>query len=105
MTITKTEENGSITLKIEGWLDVQTTQELHAYMEEVPACKELVFDFTDLEYISSAGVREVITAYRRQKGADAVFRLINVSSDVMDVFSMTGLDKKINISTNTAGNN
>ena len=101
MTITKTEENGRITLKIDGWLDVQTTQELHAYMEELPASKELVFDFTDLEYVSSAGVREVIAAYRRQKEAGADFRLINVSADVMDVFSMTGLDKKINISKKT----
>lgn len=100
MTITKKEENGRITLKIDGWLDVQTSQELNAYMEKLPASKELVFDFTDLEYISSAGVREVIAAYRRQKNADADFRVINVNADVMDVFSMTGIDKKINISRN-----
>ena len=98
MTITKTEENGRITLKIDGWLDVQTAQELHAYMEKLSVSKELLFDFTDLEYISSAGVREVIAAYRRQKSADAVFRVINVNSDIMDVFSMTGIDDKIHIS-------
>ena len=97
MTITKTQENDRITLKVDGWLDVQTTQELHAYMEKLPASKELVFDFTGLEYISSAGVREVIAAYRRQKDADAQFCVINVNPDVMDVFSMTGIDKKIQI--------
>ena len=103
MTITKTEENGRIILKVDGWLDVQTTAELHAYIEGLPASKELVLDFEGLEYISSSGVREVIAAYRRQKEANAEFRVINVSSDVMDVFSMTGIDKKINISGNRAG--
>lgn len=105
MTITKTEDNGRIILKIEGWLDVQTTQELHNYLENLPASGELIFDFAELEYISSAGVREVIAAYRRQKDADAVFQVINVNPDVMDVFTMTGIDKKINISNNTSGKN
>ena len=105
MTITKTEDNGRITLKIEGWLDVQTTQELHNYLEKLPASNELIFDFAELEYISSAGIREVIAAYRRQKDADAVFQVINVKPDVMDVFTMTGIDKRINISSITSGKN
>lgn len=103
MTITKTEENGIITLKVEGWLDVQTTPELHAYAEELPAAEELIFDFADLEYISSAGVREVVAAYRKQLETGGAFRVINVSTDVMDVFSMTGLNKKISITEAGAG--
>ena len=97
MTISKIEENGKIILKIEGWLDVQTTQELDAFMEKLEPSRELVYDFTDLEYISSAGVREVIAAFRRQKDAGGEFSVINVSQEIMDVFSMTGINKKINI--------
>lgn len=97
MTITKTEENGTITLKIDGWLDVQTTPELHAYLEELPAAKELIFDFADLEYISSAGIREVVVAYRKQQQEEGSFLVVNVGPDVMDVFEMTGINKKIRI--------
>ena len=97
MNITKEEENGKVILKTSGWLDVQTTPELHAFLEELPPSKELVFDFSELEYISSAGIREVVAAYRRQQAADGDFRVINVSTSVMDVFRMTGLTRKISI--------
>ena len=97
MNITRKDEDGRIILKPEGWLDVQTTPELHAYMEEIPAVKELVFDFEKLEYISSAGVREVVAAYRKQQEEGGSFRVINVSPDLMDVFSMTGINRKISI--------
>ena len=97
MTITKIEENGCITLKIEGWLDIETTPELHAYMEELPASKELIFDLEGLEYISSSGVREAVAAYRRQKEAGGSFALINLTPEVRDIFAMTGLDKKLDI--------
>jgi len=97
MTIKKIVENDKITLKFEGWLDVETTANLTALMSELEESKELVFDFKKLEYISSSGVREVVAAYRRQKELQGEFSLINVNAEVMDVFSMTGLDKKLDI--------
>lgn len=97
MNITKTEEENRITVKIEGWLDVSTTPELHDYLEKLPETQELYFDFSKLEYISSAGVREVVASYRKQKDCKGVFAVTNVSADVYDVFDMTGLTKKIDI--------
>ena len=97
MNISKTEEQNKVTLSIEGWLDVTTTPDLHAYLETLPETQELYFDFKDLEYISSAGVREVVAAYRKQKEIKGEFAVINVSADVYDVFDMTGLTKKLDI--------
>lgn len=97
MTITKVNNDNQIIIRLEGWLDVETTVELAKYMGELEATKDLVFDFEKLEYISSSGVREVIASYKRQKEAEGVFKVINVNPEVMDVFSMTGLDKKLNI--------
>ncbi len=97
MEITKKEQDGKIIVRPEGWLDVQTTPELHAFMEELPPVKDLVFDFEGVEYISSSGVREVVAAYRRQQEAEGSFCVINVSPDLMDVFSMTGITRKISI--------
>ena len=98
MTITMQQTDSTITLKLTGWLDVQTTPELQDYMKTVPETEKLVFDFDELEYISSSGVREVVSAYRRQKTAGGSFAVINVRQEVMDVFAMTGINKKIDIS-------
>lgn len=97
MKITKVNNDNQIIIRLEGWLDVETTVELAKYMSELEATKDLVFDFEKLEYISSSGVREVIASYKRQKEEGGVFKVINVNPEVMDVFSMTGLDKKLNI--------
>lgn len=97
MTISKTEDQSSITVHIRGWLDAETTPELHAYMETLPETKNLFFDFAELEYISSAGVREAVAAYRRQKAKAGSFALINVGPEIAEVFGMTGLDKKLDI--------
>ena len=58
--------------------------------------KRQVFDFANLEYISSAGLRLVIAAYKKMAGKEG-FRIVNVSDEVYDVFSLTGFDQKINI--------
>ena len=50
----------------------------------------------NLEYISSAGLRQVIVAYKKMAQKDG-FKIINVSDEVYDVFSLTGFDSKIDI--------
>ena len=53
-----------------------------------------MLDLEKLEYISSAGLRQVVAAHKRMNGELTV---INVSSEILDVFKMTGFDKKLNI--------
>ena len=91
--ITKTEGNKA-TMKISGWLDTQTAPQLGEALSGLEdSITSLVFDFTNLEYISSAGLRQVIVAYKKKDG----FKIINVSDEVYDVFSLTGFDSKIDI--------
>ena len=94
--ITKTEEN-KVTMEISGWLDTQTAPQLQEALSELEdSITSLVFDFAKLEYISSAGLRLVIAAYKKMAGKDG-FKIINVSDEVYDVFSLTGFDQKIQI--------
>ena len=91
----KTVRGNIVELKLSGWLDTQTTPQLEA---EVNALDEdvsaLALDFADLEYISSAGLRQIVAAYKKMKGA---LTLRHVSDEIMNVISMTGLDKRIKI--------
>ncbi len=93
-----TKKDGSnVTIEIIGWLDTQTAPQLGEELAKLDdSVTSLVFDFDKLEYISSAGLRQVISAYKKMFGKDG-FKIINVSDEVFDVFSLTALDQKIQI--------
>ena len=53
-------------MEISGWLDTQTAPQLGEALSGLEdSITSLVFDFTNLEYISSAGLRQVIVAYKK----------------------------------------
>lgn len=85
------------TMEIIGWLDTQTAPQLGEELSKLSDdITSLVFDFAKLEYISSAGLRQVVSAYKKMSCKDG-FKIINVSDEVFDVFKLTGFDQKINI--------
>lgn len=98
MTITKVVDNDKTTIKLSGWLDTQAAPQLKETMAELSQVKELVFDFDEVEYMASSGLREVVTAYKKQSDEGNSFSVVNVNSEIMSIFSMTKVDKKINIS-------
>ena len=97
MEITSKREESKVTMEITGWLDTQTAPQLGEALSQLDDnVTSLVFDFSKLEYISSAGLRQVVAAYKKMAGKDG-FKIINVSDDVFDVFRLTGFDQKIQI--------
>ena len=66
MEIISKKDGNKATMEIIGWLDTQTAPQLE---EELVKLEEeitsLVFDFAQLEYISSAGLRQVVAAYKK----------------------------------------
>ena len=72
MEIVKKTEGNKATLEISGWLDTQTAPQLGEALSGLEdSITSLVFDFTNLEYISSAGLRQVIVAYKKMAQKDA----------------------------------
>ena len=97
MEITSKREENKVTMEITGWLDTQTAPQLGEALSQLDDnVTSLVFDFSKLEYISSAGLRQVVTAYKKMAGKEG-FKIINVSNEVFDVFRLTGFDQKIQI--------
>ncbi len=84
-------------LSVEGWLDTKSAPELGREIEALSDIEALVLDFEKLEYIASAGLREVVSAYKKMKSMNGEFSVIHVTSEVMDVFKLTGFDQKIDI--------
>ncbi len=90
------ETNGNVAvLKLEGWLDTQTTAEFAKELEALDTnIKELVLDFEKVEYTSSAGLRQIVAAHKKMNGK---LTLKNVCSEIMDVFKLTGFVKHLHI--------
>ena len=98
MTINKTNEGGAAVLALEGRLDTVTAPQLETEVKGLDdSVKELVFDFQNLEYISSAGLRVLLSAQKSMTAKGGSMKVIHVSSVVMEVFEVTGFSDILTI--------
>ena len=97
MTITKTDNNGILTMKVEGLLDILSSPELDAEIEKLSDFTALILDFDELKFMSSSGLRVVISAYKKAVVSHADFEIINVPENVMGVFELTKMNEKFKI--------
>lgn len=97
MTINRIEENGIITLQLDGWLDTISSPELGEAVDEITEAAAVILDFDKVEYIASSGLRQVVACTKKAKELDAAFSVINVGTEAMSIFRLTGLYKKIDI--------
>ncbi len=97
MTINKISEGEKLTLALAGRLDTNSSPALEAELKQsVSGVKELIFDFSEVEYISSAGLR-ILLAAQKVMNRQGSMKLIGVSADVMEVFEITGFSDILTI--------
>lgn len=90
MTITKTQSESFLTLTLEGRLDTTTAPELEAVLQSsLEDVTELVLDFGQLVYLSSAGLRVILSAQKRMN-AQGKMVIRKVNDTIMEVFEITG---------------
>ncbi|MBR3145170.1 MAG: STAS domain-containing protein [Clostridia bacterium] len=95
--ITKNIENQKATLALKGKLDTTTAPELDKTINEIISdIKELVFDFADLKYISSAGLRVLLSA-QKLMNSKGEMKVCNVCEGVMEIFEVTGFSDILTI--------
>lgn len=98
MNITKNYAEKELTMAVEGRVDTITSQEFDKEInEELGNFESLTLDFTDLEYISSAGLRVLIATQKKLKADDIPFVIKNVNGAVGEIFRMSGFDKILKI--------
>ncbi len=97
MTITKAQNGSALVLSVGGRLDTVTAPDLEKEIVAVEAdVNELTVDFSKLDYISSAGLRVLLSAHKNftKKGG---MTITNVNETVMDIFDVTGFKDILNI--------
>ena len=97
MKITKTQEGSKLTVALEGRLDTLTAPQLEGELRTaVSGISELDFDLSALEYVSSAGLRVLLSAQKvMNKQGDMIIR--NVKPEIMEIFEVTGFLDILNI--------
>ncbi len=90
MTINKTQEGTHLDLALAGRLDTTTAPQLEAELKQsIDGIQELTMDFAGLEYLSSAGLRVLLSAQKvMNKQGTMVIR--NVNETIMEIFEVTG---------------
>ena len=97
MEIIKTLNNAELTIALKGELNSVTAPELEAVItSSLNGVKTLIFDFADLSYISSAGLRILLVSKKvMDKQGEMIVRHSN--DEVMEIFEITGFKNILNL--------
>ena len=93
MKIEKKEGGNRLTLVLTGRLETTTAPLLKEVMDKrTEQVSEIVIDMAGLEYVSSAGLRVLLSISKQMDAVDGSLVIKNANEDIRDVFKMTGLD-------------
>lgn len=97
MEVIKELNGEELKVKLVGRLDTTTAPTLEAELSsDLANAKALTFDFADLDYVSSAGLR-VLLACQKQMNKQGTMTIKNVKDEIYEVFSMTGFLDILNV--------
>ena len=95
MKIVKKQDGNTMTFSLAGWLDAQAAPDLEKAIDSVPEnVEKLIFDCSALEYVSSAGIRQIVAAHKKMNGE---LTIKSLSPEITDILKMTGLYKILNV--------
>ena len=93
MTINKEAKGSKLTMAIEGRVDTTTAPELDNQLRDsIEGVTDLILDFTKVEYVSSAGLRVLLSA-QKTMNKQGQMKLIGVSDDIKEIFDITGFSE------------
>ena len=97
MTMNKNQNGNTLTIALEGRLDTTTAPELEKELKDnLGNMEALVLDFSGLDYISSAGLRVLLSAHKQMSGRGGM-KVTHVNEIVNEVFEVTGFSDILDI--------
>ena len=97
MTVTKKLEGTKLTATIEGRLDTNTTPEAEKKLAgSLDNATELILDFKQLDYISSAGLR-LLLMLQKKMNAQGSMKILNANAIVKEIFEVTGFSDVLTV--------
>ena len=97
MTISKNQNGAELEIRLEGRLDTSTAPELEAELKtSLGGVDSLIFNLSDLEYISSAGLRVLLSA-QKTMNKQGNMKVTGANETIMEIFDVTGFVDILNI--------
>jgi anti-sigma B factor antagonist len=97
LNIIKEQNDKNLVVALDGRLDTNTSPNLEEELKAtLPSVEDLVFDLTKLEYISSAGLRVLLSAQKTMNKQGSMV-VKNVSEEVKEIFEVTGFSDILTI--------
>ncbi len=97
LNIDKKVDGKNIELVLSGRIDTTTAPELDKAVQEIIGdAQNLVFNFADIDYISSAGLRVLLTSQKAMNKQGSM-KVIHVNESVMEIFEVTGFSEILSI--------
>lgn len=100
MNITEQRTDSALALLLDGRLDTLTSPKLEEIVADdgkLEGLEELIIDMTDVEYVSSAGLRAVLLAHKAMEARDGVLVVRHPNEYVSEVFRVTGFSDVLRI--------
>ena len=87
----------SLLINLEGRLDTNTFKDLEKELGDLDGITKITFDFEKLDYISSAGLRVLLTCQKKMNNISGTMIIKNVKEEIQEVFDMTGFSDILTI--------
>ena len=98
MDIIKKYNEKELTIEVKDRIDTVTAPDFeNEILDEMGKFDSLIIDFTNLEYISSAGLRVLIATQKKLKPENIPMTIRNVNDTINEIFRMSGFDKILKI--------
>ena len=99
MNISTRENAGVTVVGMEGNLDTNTAPEAQQHLDALQndGVQKILVDFTDLDYISSAGLRVLLATAKRISAAGGSLRICGLNETVNEVFEISGFSMILNV--------
>ena len=98
MTTNLQQEGTALTIVIEGRIDTQTAPELEKVIKAgIDGVNDLVLDFNQVNYISSAGLRTILCAQNWMDEKEGTMVIRGCSKNILGIFKVTGFDSFLTV--------
>ena len=93
------EENGITLMRVEGRLDAASSPTLENKINELIAGgkKQILMDFENVDYLSSAGIRLLLSTTKKLKAIEGKLSFCSINEEVMEIIKMAGFDTILTI--------
>ena len=99
MATTFEQSGGILTVKPEGRIDTKTSPILESDIQKyIDSTDNMILDFTNVDYISSGGMRVLLALHKKLKKKGGTLKVINVKDAIYDIFKLVGFHSMVEVS-------